>query len=99
MPKITIDWGWEEAFNKFGFGDGDGEVMTDSVVAAIQAKGYRVAHQVWGMHNDTIYEIKRADGTVIYPPPSKPNYRVGYDNPRDVLPPDLVAHLDKEFPD
>ena len=26
------DWTWEEAFDKFGFNDGDGQVMTDDVV-------------------------------------------------------------------
>ena len=37
-PKClsTIDWSWEEAFDKFGFGDGDGLVMTDTVAAALR---------------------------------------------------------------
>jgi hypothetical protein len=36
------DWSWDEAFNKFGFGDGDGLVMTNQVADALRAAGYTV---------------------------------------------------------
>ena len=35
MPRIIIEWSWEEAFSKWGFNDGDGIVMTDEVAQAM----------------------------------------------------------------
>ena len=29
MAKQVIDWEWEEAFDKFGFGDGDGWIISE----------------------------------------------------------------------
>ena len=42
MPLKFIIWSWEEAFDKFGFEDGDGLVMTDVVAAVLQDAGYSV---------------------------------------------------------
>ena len=48
MPREVIEWEWEEAFDKFGFGDGDGWNGTDSVAEFIQGKGYEVECDHWG---------------------------------------------------
>jgi hypothetical protein len=59
-----LRWRWEEAFDKFGFGDGDGQVMTSDVAHVLRAAGYVVASAPWGLHNTTIYskaQWRRAD--------------------------------------
>jgi hypothetical protein len=82
-------WNWEEAFEKFGFDDGDGLVMTGSVVAVLRAAGYTVKTTTWGMHNTLITSIKKDRREQI-----PPWINVGYDNPRDYLPAEIVAVLD-----
>lgn len=44
-------WSWEDAFDKFGFGDGGGIIMTDSVSRALIEAGYTTELVDWGMHN------------------------------------------------
>ena len=39
MPIIQTYWTWEEAFDKFGFNDGDGLVMTYEVADFIGELG------------------------------------------------------------
>ena len=82
-------WDWEEAFDKFGFGDGDGLVMTDSVADALREAGYAVTTEHWGLHNVVITSIKR-DGIEQIPE----KVSLGYDNPRDYLPAALISLLD-----
>src|SRR5690606_11796613 len=53
----THHWSWEEAFDKFGFGDGDDLVMTEAVADALRRHGYAVTVTQWGMHNAIITEI------------------------------------------
>ena len=58
MPKTAIEWQWEEAFDKFGFGDGDGPNFTSEVAGAIQGKfGYECKLDTWGMHNFMIMSV------------------------------------------
>lgn len=87
-------WSWEEAFDKFGFGDGDGIVMTDTVVNALTKHGYEVTAEPWGSHNVTICSIVRK-GVEQIPEDAK----LGYDDPRDYLPKDIIEFLDAEFPE
>ena len=54
----THSWSWTDAFDKFGFNDGDGLVMTEHVANALRAKGYAVKTEPWGFHNTTITSIK-----------------------------------------
>lgn len=42
MPSTTITWSWTEAFDKFGFDDGDGLVMTWHVADVLNAAGFQV---------------------------------------------------------
>ena len=97
MPKKVIEWFWEEAFDKFGFGDGDGLVMTGEVMDSINRAGYTVWADSPGVHNYYIIEIADTDGTVIWSD-SIEGVDLGYTNPREVLPKSLVEHLDKELP-
>lgn len=41
-------WQWEEAFDKFGFGNGDGQVETDTVADMLIRHGYEVETSSWG---------------------------------------------------
>lgn len=90
----THSWKWEEAFDKFGFGDGDGIVMTEYVAAALRARGYTVTTEPWGCHNVTISSITSKKGKELIP--DGINY--GYDDPRDYLPKRIVKLLDETFP-
>ncbi len=38
----TYHWKWEEAFEKFGFGDGDGQVETWQVEALLTEAGFEI---------------------------------------------------------
>lgn len=93
MPAYKGVWFWEEAFDKFGFGDGDGLVFTDTVAEFIETLGYAVEHQTWwACHNEVIGSIKKPDGEELIPEGAS-----GYYDPRTYLPGDLVAALDEEF--
>lgn len=87
------EWTWTEAFDKFGFDDGDGLVMTEHVANALRAHNYIVTVAAWGCHNIVITSIKRGDVELI---PEHAN--LGYDDPLDYLPPDIIALLDAAFP-
>ena len=91
MPTITIDWSWEEAFDKFGFGDGDAMVMTHEVEHALEELGYTVSAESWGLHNTVITDLSK-DGQDLLE-----GVDVGYDDPRVYLPDDLVEALDRVF--
>ncbi|MEQ8693836.1 MAG: hypothetical protein RIC85_00705 [Gammaproteobacteria bacterium] len=90
----TYWWRWEEAFDKFGFNDGDGQVETGRVAAVLQAHGYTVERTWFSVHNEVIVSIKRDDRELI---PETAN--VGYDSPRDYLTPEIIALLDAELPE
>ena len=101
MPRTTCTtcggdhiWSWEEAFDKFGFGDGDGMVMTDAVIRTIKTAGYDASAEAWGFHNVVITSIKRDDCDVI-----PPTAVIGYDSPRNYLPVSLIDFLDQHLGD
>lgn len=87
-------WAWEEAFDKFGFNDGDGVIMTEAVAEALRLHGYTVTVRTWGLHNEVITAIELA-GTHVIPRGA----RIGYDDPREYLPGKVIALLDQAFPD
>ncbi len=89
------EWNWVEAFDKFGFNDGDGQVETGLVASALNEAGYEVITEEWGMHNTVISSIKK-DGKDLIPDDGQID--TGYDNPRDYLPESIIDLLDKEFP-
>lgn len=96
MPtEISITrWTWEEAFNKFGFDDGndpESENRTEAVAESLYALNCdSVEASRWGMHNYVINSLMH-QGTL---------YEFdGHTNPATVLPPEIVAALDKEYED
>lgn len=93
MCKADVQWEWEEAFDKFGFMDGDGLVETQTVADVLTDAGYEVVVEEWGMHNTIITEIKKQGRSQI-----RKKAIVGYDDPRGYLPKRLIKLLDKEFP-
>ena len=101
MPKTTCQtcfndyaWRWEDAFDKFGFNDGDGQVMTADVVDVLERAGYRCETGDWLLHNTVISAITK-DGSQQIPATAN----VGYDDPRGYLPEDIVRLLDEKLPE
>lgn len=86
-------WSWEDAFEKFGFGDGEGVVMTEAVADVLRTAGYTVSVEPWGIHNVVIDSITKSGVEQI---PFQ-RIRFGYDDPRDYLPKKLVRLLDREL--
>lgn len=74
MPTVECDccgslnyrWIWEEAFDKFGFNDGDGQVEAWQVESVLAEAGYEVTVDGWGMHNTVITSLKH-DGVELIP--------------------------------
>lgn len=90
-------WSWEEAFDKFGFYDGDGDVHTDEVAGVLEDAGYLTQVHTWGMHNLVIYSLTAPDGTELIPGKDS-NFAFGYENARKYLPLKVVKLLDGAFP-
>jgi len=102
MPKTIVDWIWEEAFEKFGFGDGDGLNMTDEIAGSIEAEfpELKVRKSDCGLHNYMIFDITNSDDESVYlVHPLGKNWLIGYDNPRDYLPDYIVTMLDSHYPE
>lgn len=100
MPKSKCEicggpyyWIWEDAFDKFGFGDGDGQVETPTVADVLEQAGYVVDHDRWGLHNDVISSIRK-DGVEQIPDDAV----TGYDDPRKYLPGAIITLLDEKLP-
>lgn len=87
-------WSWEEAFDKFGFEDGDGLVMTEAVAGALRKGGYDVTVEAWGLHNIVITTIGKSGRSLI-----SDKVNLGYDDPRKFLPKKIIALLDETFTD
>ena len=89
-------WKWEEAFDKFGFGDGDGQVETGTVEGVLANAGYAVQSD-GGMHSVYIRSIQK-DGREFMPDDDS-TFTIGYDKPRDYLPQEIIELLDRELPE
>ena len=90
--KTVIEWEWEEAFEKFGFGDGDGPNFTDEVAEYLEELGYKAECGTAGMHNYMIFNLYDASGKDVLEGMGQD------DNIREILPEDVVAKLDSKFP-
>ena len=88
-------WIWEEAFDKFGFNDGDGQVETWQVEGVLTDAGYEVTVQEWGMHNTVIVSIKK-DGVELIPYEDQ-GLSFGHDDPRSYLPAEIITLLDQKL--
>jgi len=89
-------YNWREAFSKFGFDDGEGEIKTPHIAEVLEFAGYYVKYSKWLMHNELIYSIKK-DG-IEFMPIKTPEYKIGYDDPLDYLPTDILELLEEQFP-
>lgn len=67
MPRIYITWHWEEAFEKFGFGDGDSWNGTHEVEGEIESLGYTCETDSWRCHNHMIFDIKKDGKSILFP--------------------------------
>lgn len=95
-PRPFRQWQWEDAFDKFGFDDGDGPVGTGEVEQALNEGGFATRSEGFGLHNTVIVSIIREG--VEFIPQDNPNIVIGYDDPRDYLPAEIVDLLDGDFP-
>ena len=81
MPRTVIQWEWEDAFSKFGFGDGDGINHTQTIADFIETLGYEVECDSWGIHNFMIFDIREkiagtdSSVTILF----NPNNSIGND--------------------
>ena len=93
MPTKIITWSWEEAFDKFGFEDGDG-TRHDRCCGSRATRRWLqcLAAEPWGSHNVVIFSIKDATGNEIIPSTVK----IGYDDPRSYLQATIIALLDSD---
>ncbi|PCK00095.1 MAG: hypothetical protein COA45_04235 [Zetaproteobacteria bacterium] len=89
-------WEWVEAFSKFGFKDGDGQVETHSVAFVLEEAGYEVKTWKWFVHNELIIYLSKDD--VEFLPTLGAGYLLGYDHPRKFLPKEVIELLDEAFP-
>jgi hypothetical protein len=90
MPEVRITWIWDEAFLKFGFGDGDGWNGTHEIECWFESEmGWKPESHLWGIHNYMIFALTDPDG-------KKYEFN-GYDSPRKTLPEKVVSKLDERF--
>lgn len=89
-------WCWEEAFYKFGFGDGDSQIETAQVEEVLVEAGYAVVSSKWGLHNLIVTSITK-DGQEIMPSEDT-QVCIGYDDPRTYLPQSIIDLLDEKLP-
>lgn len=95
MPKTVLTWTWEEAFQRYGFNDGNNS-QTRRVQMALKSAGYG-SDEASGLHNDVIYSILKETGEVW-----NESQCAEVDDTaklRASLPPEVVALLDRAFPD
>jgi hypothetical protein len=76
MPRTVVEWEWEAAFDKFGFGDGDSWNGTNIVASAIDALGYTVECDGWGCHNYLIMDIEKDGKSILFDDNQKWNAEV-----------------------
>jgi hypothetical protein len=88
-----FSWHWEEAFAKWGFLAGQGQLKTETVQEALIDAGYEVEVRALGACNTVICSIKRAGKELI---PGR--VKIGYVHPRLFLPCSIIELLDNKFP-
>jgi hypothetical protein len=95
MPTDKINWTWEEAFQTYGFNGGDNPQHSDSVGEFLVSLGwhYELASTHHNSHINEIWKGDNRDKEWI-----QFEGQEGDNQIRDMLPEDVVAALDKEFP-
>ena len=92
--ETVIHWEWEEAFDKWGFGDKYGANFTDVVAEFLIGLGYDVMSDSWGIHNYMIMSLIDPRGVELM---DDDKIEIGYYDPRDYLPKELIEKLDEKF--
>ncbi len=87
---------WREAFSKFGFDDGEVKVQTSFIGRALENAGYEVSYFWWRPHNMIIYSIRKGD--IEYMPINTSRHGIGYTDPVDYLPIEILELLEDQFP-
>jgi len=90
-------WHWREAFDKFGFDDGENLFNgTDEVAGEIERLGYDVSCDFWGNHNYLITSIcpKGSEENLLE---NTDDFQRGYTDPRKALPEFVIRHLDEVY--
>ncbi len=87
---------WREAFAKFGYDDGDGQVQTQVVATILENSGYEVKYSRWGPHNTIIFSIVKEG--VEYMLRNNLEFVIGYDDPQIYLPASIQEILNREHP-
>lgn len=91
---------WKHAFSKFGYDDGNGTVETPLIANTLEDAGFTVKCAPYGPHNTIITSIRK-DGWEYMPSPflgSGSAYRIGYSDPIEYFPIEILELLEKEFP-
>ncbi len=87
---------WREAFSKSGHNDGDGYIQTLRIGYTLKKAGYRVSYFWWRPHNMIIMSIRKND--IEYMPINTSRHGIGYTNPLDYLPIEILELLEDQFP-
>jgi hypothetical protein len=92
---------WCESFNKYGHDDGDDCVHTQEVAKALRKAGYFVKVDNETLHNPIVVEIgeegEPGELRQFFADNIPPGTIAGQSNPREVLPADVIAMLDRTF--
>jgi hypothetical protein len=94
---------WCESFAKYGHDDGDDCVHTLEVARALRRAGYYVKVQTADdtLHNPIVLEVgeegEPGELKQFFADDIPAGTVAGMSNPREVLPPDVVAMLDRIF--
>jgi hypothetical protein len=92
---------WCESFDKFGHGQGDACVHTVEVAQTLREAGYLVETTEDALHNTVILNVglQMSDGTVktVFAPDVPVGNEIGYSDPREMLPAEIVKFLDDTF--
>jgi hypothetical protein len=83
---------WTDAFSKFGFGDGDDTIHTETVAEYLTAFGFTVDVYRGGCHNEYITSVRGPDGADLMD-----GRKAGYTDPRSFMPAGIVRALDRKF--
>lgn len=87
---------WRHAFSKYGYDCGNGDIATKEVAKALEDAGYEVKYGRHGRLNKIIYSIKKDKWEKM--PSVYSGFHLGYSDPIEFLPIEILEILEKEFP-